>query len=145
MSREQRYVCAACELILGSKWALDEHTKSCPVRRNAELVRIQETLAWKQSRVEASIGICYRYAARGFLAHHSARPEEAARFRIWLGDEYQQLVDNMDQLVGGMREASQILFPRLERMTREVKTLLEQAKELAAISAVMEQFLDGSR
>jgi hypothetical protein len=145
MSRVQSYACAACEQIFGSKWALDDHAKNCPVRRNAELARIQEALEWKQSRIESSVGICYRYAARGFLAYHTGRPEEARRFRDWFVDEYQQSLDNLKQLSSGLREASRLLFPRLERMSREVESLLEQAKDLAAIRAVLIELVDGSR
>jgi hypothetical protein len=79
MSRVQSYACAACEQIFGSKWALDDHAKNCPVRRNAELARIQEALEWKQSRIESSVGICYRYAARGFLEYNANQNKLAQR------------------------------------------------------------------
>jgi hypothetical protein len=48
MPREQTYSCVACEHSFGSKWALEDHAKNCPVKRNAELARIHEALRWKQ-------------------------------------------------------------------------------------------------
>jgi hypothetical protein len=145
MSRVPSYSCAACEQTFVAKWALDEHAKSCPVKRNAELARIHEALVWKHARIEASVGLCYRYAARGLVAHHSARPDEAHRFNEWFADEYQQSINGLEQLINGIREAGTVLFPRLERMKREVSSLFEQAKDLAAIGAVMNRLIAGGR
>lgn len=142
MPREGNHVCAACEQTFGSKWALSEHGKSCAVRRDGELARIAETLAWKRERIERSVGLCYRYAARAFAAHHNARVDEARRFRDWCNDEAQQAVGELAELSRGMREASRLLFPRLERMGREVSTLLEQAQDLQAIGSVMNRLID---
>jgi len=143
MSREPSHSCASCEQTFGSKWALTEHAKSCPVKRNAELARIHEALAWKQERVERAIGLCYRYAARAFAAHHSARLEEAHRFRQWFTEEYQEAAGELEQLHSGLLAASKLLFPRLERMKREAGTLLEQIKDLVAIDAVMNRLFAG--
>src|SRR5436305_1842690 len=141
MPREQSYPCSACEQSFGSKWALTEHAKSCPVKRNAELLRIQEALAWKQERIERAVGLCYRYAARAFSAHYIARVEEARQFRDWFVEEFQQSAAELEQLSHGLREASSLLFPRLERMKREVGTLLEQVKDLQAIGSVMNRLI----
>lgn len=144
MSRVASYACAACEQSFGSQWALNDHAKSCPVKRNATLARTYETLVWKQARIETSVGLCYRYAARGLVALHNARPEEAHRFKDWFAD-YRQAVEGLEQLSDGMREVGAALFPRLERMKREVNLLFEQAQDLDAISAVMIRLMDGSR
>ena len=137
MSREQSYSCASCEQTFGSKWALTEHKRSCPVQRNAELARMQDALTWKQARIDQSVGLCYRYCARAFVAHHIGRAEEARRFRDWFNEEFHQLIDELEQLRSGLMEATKLLFPRLERMTREVGTLVEQLKDLTTIGAVM--------
>ena len=142
MPREQSQICSACEQSFGSKWALTEHAKSCPVKRNAELVRIQEALAWKHERIERAVGICYRYAARALVAHHIAHSNEARRFRDWFTEEFEQSVAELELLGGGLREASQFLFPRLERMKREVNALREQVKDLQIIGSVMNGLIE---
>lgn len=116
MPREQTYSCVGCEQMFGSKWALHEHAKNCPVKRNAELARIHEALAWKQERNEQSVNLCYRYAARGFLAHHNARDEEARRFRDWFGEEYRQSIDELTLLSRGVQEANKLLLATPSRI-----------------------------
>lgn len=145
MSSVPSYSCALCEQTFGSKWALNDHAKRCPVQLNAVLARMYEALVWKQARIETSVGLCYRYAARGLVAHHNARREEAHRFKDWFAEEYQQSVDGLEQLSDGMQEVSAVFFPRLERMKREVSLLFEQAKDLEVIGAVMTRLIDGRR
>lgn len=142
MPREGNHLCAACEQAFGSKWAMQEHARSCPARRNAELVRAAEALAWKQEQIERAVGLCYRYAARAFAAHHSGRADEARLFRKWLVDDLAQGVTALAELGSGLREARRVQFPRLGRMNREVGTLLEQASELQNIGGVLRRLFD---
>jgi hypothetical protein len=145
MPREQTHTCTACEQTFGSKWALTEHEKTCPVRRSGEATRVQEALEWKKGRIQKSAEECYRYAARSFAAHHQGRHEEARRFLDWLTQEFGQSLGSLEELNQGVIEASRVHFPRMERLKREVGTLIEQAKDLESITSVLNRAVNGGR
>ena len=143
MPRNVTHPCTACEQTFGSKWALDEHQKTCPVRRLGDLKRVQEALEWKKGRIEQSIGECYRYAARSFATHHQVRPAEAVRFLDWLEAEVEQVSLALEDLNQALAEANQPHFPRLTRLRTDVGLLMEQVKDLSSITRVLIGLLKG--
>lgn len=145
MAKSEGMACSYCETEFGSKWARTEHEKTCLVKQSGELQRVQEALEWKREQVKKTADECYRYAARSFMAQHEGRREEAQRFLSWLTEDFNRLVQNLEELNQGTIEASKVHFPRMERMKREVGTLIEQAKDLQAIAATLNGVVRGGR
>jgi len=145
MAKSEGLACSYCETEFGSKWARTEHEKTCLVKQSGELQRVQEALEWKREQVKKNADECYRYAARGFTAQHEGRREEAQRFLSWLAEDFDRLVQNLEELNQGTIEASKVHFPRMERMKREVGTLIEQAKDLQAIATTLNGVVRGGR
>lgn len=145
MANRDGFACSYCETEFGSKWARTEHEKTCLVKQSAGLQRVQEALEWKHENVRKIVDECYRYAARSFTAQHATRREEAQRFQSWLAQDFERLVQNLEELNQGVLEASRSHFPRMERMRQQVGLLIEQAKDLQAIRDTLDGFVRGGR
>lgn len=145
MRKAASYLCADCGASFGSTWAKTDHVRSCPVATSAELRRVQAALETKQGSLRGEVDTCYRYAARAFAAHHEAREDEARRFLSWLTEDFERLVVSLTMLSDEVAAARRTQFPRLEATQREVGTLIEQARDLHAITATLSRLLAGSR
>lgn len=145
MRKGASYACADCGAVFGSQWARTEHAKACPVANSAELRRVQAGLESRRQSLHVEVETCYRYAARAFAAHHEDRATEARRFLTWLTEDFERLVESLATLSDEVKTASRTLFPRLEATQREVGTLIEQARDLQAITATLTRLLPVQR
>ena len=133
------FACPDCGATFGSKWALTEHAKSCPVKQSAELRRVQEKLEDQKARVEKWIVECYRHAARAFSAYHNGRVEEARMMHKWLAEDFDYRIADLERFSEGVAQAQRVHFPRMSRLTREVPLLVEQTKDLASMLSTLNQ------
>ena len=125
------FACPDCGATFGSKWALTEHAKSCPVKQNAELRRVQEKLDDQKSRVEKWIAESYRNAARAFAFYHNGNAEQAQMMHKWFAEDFDYRIRDLEVLSEGVSQAQRVHFPRMTRLASDVALLLEQAKDLA--------------
>ena len=145
MRKGTSYACADCGAAFGSQWARTDHAKVCPVASSGELRRVQAGLESRRQSLHVEVETCYRYAARAFAAHHEDRAAEARRFLTWLAEDFERLVGNLATLSDEVKAASQTLFPRLDATQREVGTLIEQARDLQAITATLTRIVPAQR
>ncbi|MFO0580607.1 MAG: hypothetical protein U1A78_42085 [Polyangia bacterium] len=137
MGRSETHLCTDCGQALGSRAALLDHGRSCPVKHSAELRRIQEQFEWQRGRIERWIQESYRSAARAFAAYHNGETEHGQRQHQWLAEDFLNTVRDLEHLGDAVSAASKVHFPRLSKLRSDVGLLVEQAQDLTAILATL--------
>jgi hypothetical protein len=137
MPRGETHACEDCGAAFGSRVALSDHARRCPVRQDVELRRVQENLEWKHLRIERWLQEGYRSAARAFAAYHAQATEHAQLLHRWIAEDFQNSVRDLEELSEAVNAASKVHFPRMNKLRADVGLLLEQAQDLTAILATL--------
>lgn len=133
MPTKPAFPCAACGLEFGSRWALTEHDKTCPVKRNAELRRVQESLDTQLQELQGRITLMFGWAARSFANYHAEHLTHARLFHQWITDDLGRAVQDAQRLSQAIQDNSRIHFPFLSKVNKDVGLVIEQLADLTMI------------
>lgn len=127
------HLCSSCGTEFGSRWALTEHDKTCPVKKNAELRRVQESLQTQIQNLQGRITLMFGWAARSFANYHRQQLTHARLFHQWIHEDLHQALRDVESLSRMLQENSKVHFPLLSNLNREAGLALEQLKDLSTI------------
>lgn len=127
------HLCPSCGLEFGSKWALAEHDKTCPVKRNADLRRVQEALTSQLESLRRKVTLMFAWAARSFANYHAQHLTHARLFHQWNQEDLGRSLQDVESLTRTLEENSQVHYPFLSSLNREAGLLIEQLKDLSMI------------
>jgi hypothetical protein len=90
-----------------------------------------------QQKIEQRVATCYALAARAFMAHLTGGKQYLQLFSDWLSNDYRDLVIGIEQLDSMIRKHDKDLFPALELMKTDLKTIIEQSNELGKMAILL--------
>lgn len=131
------FPCAACGTDFGSNRARAEHDKTCPVKRNAELRRIQESLQSQVEDLQRRITLMFGWAARSFANYHAQHRTHAHLYHRWIQEDLYRSLQDVESLNRLLQEHSKAYFPSLSKLNREAGLLIEQLKDLSMIQETL--------
>lgn len=143
MPTKLAFPCAACGTEFGSNRARAEHDKTCPVKRNAELRRIQESLQSQVEDLQRRITLMFGWAARSFANYHAQHLTHARLYHRWIQEDLYQSLRDVESLSHVLQEHSKAYFPYLSKLNREAGLLIEQLKDLSMILETLTSVFGG--
>ena len=90
-----------------------------------------------QQKIEQRVATCYALAARAFMAHLTGGKQYLQLFSNWLSNDYRDLIVEVEQLDSMIRKHDKDLFPALEQIKSNLKTIIEQSNELGKMAILL--------
>lgn len=131
--------CPDCETVFHSKWALDQHRSSCPVKLSRDIGELVRDFEARLFRIKDSNNQGYVSAAKAFAGYATKDMEAARRSHKWLADTAELVSNEISRLSEDVKQANKLAFPRLARLSREMGDEIDRSADLVSMLRVVDQ------